>query len=82
MLEKRIYNKNKFPLIFVFFCECQNALIFGDLYLENYRRQNGVIADFFVCLDMLNITAKFRRIPKRFVKDLAISVNSILKNNY
>ena len=54
-----------------------NALIFGDLYLVNYRRYKEVNADFFICLDMLNILAKFSRLPTRFVKDEALSVNSI-----
>ena len=40
-----------------------------------------VTADFSVRLDMLNIIEKFRRVPIRFVKDLALSVNSILQND-
>ena len=36
-----------------------------------------VTADFFVCLDMMNMIAKFRLLPTSFVKDRALLVNSI-----
>ena len=56
-----------------------NALIYGDLYLENYRRKTDVTADFFVRLDMLNITAKFRQLQTRFKKKLLILEPEVTK---